>query len=101
MVIDVLRHVPHAWTADDGMVIHELVAPLLARGESATVSFEGVGAVTTSFVNGAFIELLERFDFPYIKAHLRVVKSTGQINRMIKERFDFEVNHRQPPRSAE
>ena len=100
-IIAVADHARRAYTSDDGIVIHDLVAPVLRRGESVVVSFKDVDAATTSFVNGAFIELLESFDFDFIKAHLRIVDSKSWINRMIKERFDFEVNHRQPPRSAE
>ena len=100
MSIDVLTHAPRAYTYDDGAAIHDLIAPVLARGEVATVSFAGVDAVSTSFVNGAFIDLLERFDFDFIKRHLRVVKSTGQINRTIKERFAFEAGRRRPTPGA-
>lgn len=101
MVVEVLRCVARPYTAEDGVVVHDAILPGLERGEIVTVSFEGANAVSTSFVNCAFIELLERFDFAFIKAHLRVVKSTGQINRMIKQRFYFEVNRRQPPHAAE
>jgi hypothetical protein len=102
MVIEILKHVPQAYTADDGQVIHDLIVPAFERGEAVTVSFSGVGAVPTSFVNAAFVELLERFDFAFIKKHLRIVESTRQINSLIKERFDFETGHRtHPTRAAE
>ena len=100
MVIDILKQVPQAYTADAGQVIHDMIVPALERGEAVTVSFKGVGAVPTSFVNAAFIELLEQFDFAFIKSHLRIVESTRQINNVIKERFDFEVNHRTPTRAG-
>ena len=59
-----------------------------------TVSFEGVSYVSTSFVNSAlaFINLLENFTFNTIKAKLSFIKSTIQINKLIKERFAFETN---------
>ena len=61
-IIAVADHARRAYTSDDGIVIHDLVAPVLRRGESVVVSFKDVDAATTSFVNGAFIELLESFD---------------------------------------
>lgn len=57
-----------------------------------TVSFEGVSYVSISFVNSAlaFINLLENFTFNTIEAKLSFIKSTIQINKLIKERFTFE-----------
>nr|WP_277422185.1 STAS-like domain-containing protein [Streptococcus downei] len=63
----------------------------MRAGEEVTVSFEGVSYVSTSFVNSAFINLLENFTFNTIKAKLSFIKSTIQINKLIKERFAFET----------
>nr|WP_179959078.1 DUF4325 domain-containing protein [Streptococcus mutans] len=62
----------------------------MRAGEEVRVSFEGVSYVSTSFVNSAFIHLLENFIFNTIKAKLSFIKSTIQINKLIKERFVFE-----------
>ncbi|MCB5015119.1 STAS-like domain-containing protein [Streptococcus mutans] len=67
-----------------------LVEDTLRAGEEVMVSFEGVSDVSTSFVNSAFINLLENFTFKTIKAKLSFIKSTIQINKLIKERFTFE-----------
>ncbi|NLR05603.1 DUF4325 domain-containing protein [Streptococcus mutans] len=67
-----------------------LVEDALRAGEEVTVSFEGVSYVSTSFVNSAFINLLENFTFNTIEAKLSFIKSTIQINKLIKERFAFE-----------
>ncbi|MGY3718642.1 STAS-like domain-containing protein [Sutcliffiella cohnii] len=40
------------------------------------VSFQEISALNTSFVNSAFIELLNDYDFPFIKENLRFVDST-------------------------
>ncbi|MGT2749641.1 STAS-like domain-containing protein [Streptococcus orisasini] len=75
-----------------GLKILTLVEEALRAGEEVTVSFEGVSYVSTSFVNSAFINLLENFTFNTIKTKLSFVKSTIQINKLIKERFAFESN---------
>ncbi|MED2005353.1 DUF4325 domain-containing protein [Brevibacillus laterosporus] len=58
------------------------------------MSFSGVDGVPSSFVNSAFIQLLEDFTFEEIRQNLRFINSTKQINQMIKSRFEFEVNER-------
>jgi hypothetical protein len=100
MVIEILDHVAQACTADDGKVVHDLIVPALDRGDVVTVSFKGIDAVPSSFVNAAFIELLERFDFPFIRDHLKIVNSSRQINRLIKERFGFEVERYERSRAV-
>lgn len=91
MVINVLDHVPHCHTWSDGDVIGNLLRRALRRGERAVVSFHGVADVPSSFVNAAFISLLDSFDQDFIKAHLSVVDSTRQINSMIRQRFQSEA----------
>lgn len=58
----------------------------------SAVSFKGVTSLNSSFVNSAFIELLNDFDFSYIRQNLKFTNSTAQINSIIKNRFSFEVN---------
>ena len=75
-----------------GLKILTLVEDALKAGDEVMVSFEGVSYVSTSFVNSAFINLLENFTFNTIKAKLSFIKSTIQINKLIKERFAFDTN---------
>ncbi|MGT2883374.1 STAS-like domain-containing protein [Streptococcus ferus] len=75
-----------------GLKILSLIEDALRAEEEVTVSFEGISYVSTSFVNSAFINLLENFAFNTIKAKLSFIKSTIQINQLIKERFAFETN---------
>src|SRR5579871_3178096 len=94
MVINILDHISYCHSHNDGEVIASLITPHLKRGEQITLSFSGVYSVPSSFVNSAFIRLLDEFTFEYIRGHLMFVHSTKQINEMIKKRFDFEVNKR-------
>lgn len=94
MVIKILSHVGQAYTANDGLVIQRLLAEAFTREETVTLSFEGVDAVPSSFVNGAFVGLLDRYGYGFIKKHVRIVNSTKQINGMIKSRLDDEMSRR-------
>lgn len=94
MVINVLDYVRYCYSHTDGQIIFNLIFPAIKRGEMVTVSFKGVNAVPSSFVNAAFINLLEYYTFETIRDKLKFASSTKQINEMIKRRFDFEVNHR-------
>jgi hypothetical protein len=94
MVIRALDYVQHCYTQADGQVIFDRILPFLKRGEAVELSFEGVETVPSSFVNTALIRLLDTVNFQHIKSNLKFTNTTKQINEMIKNRFDFEVNHR-------
>ena len=63
MVIKILDHVNRCMTNKDGCIIFNIINPLLNNGHQVTVSFQGVDSVTTSFINSAFIELLQYYSF--------------------------------------
>lgn len=79
MVIVALDHVPHCFSQDDGIVIHDLLAPCFAASRSITLSFAGVEDVTSSFVNSALVPFVERYGADYVKAQLRVTRATKQV----------------------
>jgi len=45
---------------------------------------------TSSFVHAAFVALLDHFPYAEVKARLRVIESTRQINDVIKTRPVFQ-----------
>jgi hypothetical protein len=94
MVIKVKDHVARCYSNQDGRTVLEQIKPPLLAENKVVVSFEGVDSVTSSFVNSAFVELLNSLDFSQIKANLHFVNSNAQINRTIKNRFEFEVDRR-------
>lgn len=89
MVIRILDHVEHASTYDDGEVIFNLLAPSIQRGEDITISFEGVSAVPSAFINASLVRLAEVVSVQEVRKHLRIVQSTRQINELVRSRFDF------------
>jgi len=94
MKINVLDYVNRCYTHKDGEVIADIITSCLKRGGCVAISFGGVYAVPSSFVNSAFISLLDDFTFADIRERVTFVDSTKQINDLIKTRFDFEVNKR-------
>lgn len=87
MVIIALDHVQHCFSQADGAVIHDLIAPHIAAGQSLTLSFTGVEDVTSSFVNSALVPLVEKHGAPFVKSRLQIVRATSQVADTIKRCF--------------
>ncbi|MGE1025115.1 STAS-like domain-containing protein [Bacillus sp. GMs2/2] len=92
--IEVLNYVNQCYSNDDGKVIQDLIRKAFMQHEKVGVSFEGVTSLNSSFINTAFIELLNEYDFSFIRNHLTFINSTSQINTAIRNRFNFEVHER-------
>ena len=88
MVIAVLDHVPHCYTADDGLVVAGILRREFSMKRCVALSFRGAHTIPSSFANAAFVTLLDAFDVDFIKQHLRIVDSTAQINSMIRDRLN-------------
>jgi len=91
-LIRILDHVDHCYSNADGDIIRKEITQLLLSGSKVIVSFQGVDSASSSFINSAFIELLDKYDFTFIKQHIKFADSTRTINETIKRRFSFEVN---------
>jgi hypothetical protein len=91
MVINVKTLAGAADTSEQGDALFRVLAPVLTRGDAAVVSFEGIEVATTSFVNVAFVELLSVVSLPQIKAQVKVVRSSKQINDLIRARLTSEA----------
>jgi hypothetical protein len=89
MVVRILDHVANCSSYADGDTIFNIIGPVIQRGEDVVLSFEGVEAVPSSFINAAIVRLIEIVSLKEIKTHLKVIKSTRQINALIRGRIDF------------
>jgi len=89
MVIRILDHVQTASTYEDGDVIYRLINGPISQGEPVTVSFDGVLAVPSAFVNAAFVRLVESNPIDRVRRCLRIADSTRAINELIRGRFSF------------
>ncbi|MEK8128646.1 STAS-like domain-containing protein [Paenibacillus filicis] len=93
-MIRVLDHVDRCYSNSDGDDVRSLIFEQFETGTKTTISFDGVDSVSSSFINSAFIDLLDQYSFDYIRQNLSFIDSTKSINELIKKRFSFEVNER-------
>ncbi|WP_022721697.1 STAS-like domain-containing protein [Rhodopseudomonas sp. B29] len=93
MQISIRRTSGYADTATQGEIILQMLRSALRSGANVTIDFDGVTTATSSFANTAFVPLLDEFSFDQIKQRLRIVRSTRQINEMIKRRLDRESSN--------
>lgn len=91
MDIVILDIVKQCYSQSDGQKVYDYIYKFVEKEQKINVSFERVDAVPSSFVNSAFIQLLEHFDFEQIKRNISFTNTSPQINEMIKKRFKFEV----------
>lgn len=89
VTIRIAEHVKQASTYDDGQVIFDLISPRIIGNEPVEVSFAGIQAVPSAFVNAAFLQLLEVAPLEAIQRNLKISDSTKFINELIKQRFEF------------
>jgi STAS-like domain of unknown function (DUF4325) len=92
MVIRILDHVQFPSGYDNGEIIFDLIKSGLDKDEEVIVSFDGIHAVASPFVNAAFLRLIEFMPFEKIKRLLKIQNSTKDINELVKARFNFVVN---------
>ncbi|AEU41295.1 hypothetical protein llh_10595 [Lactococcus cremoris subsp. cremoris A76] len=83
------------YTNDDGKKLNQFILSEFKNQNPVTVSFDGITEVNSSFVNSAFIQLLEEnYNFDYIRKNLSFSDTNKQINSLILSRFSFEVKRR-------
>ncbi len=92
MVVRILDIVPGANTPEQGDRVFAALHKALRNPGSVVVSFNGVQTATSSFVHAAFVPLLDHFLYRDLKARLRVIDSTRQINDMIKSRLEHSAS---------
>lgn len=95
-LIRVLDFVDRCYNSDDGQVIHDVIVDRLKNDCELIVSMDGVDSVPSSFVNVAFISLLDFLSFNEVKQRVHFVNTNSQINDMIRSRFNFEAKRRAP-----
>ncbi len=91
MVVRILDIVTGADTADQGQHVLGHIRAALQTGSDVVISFDGVQSATSSFVNSAFVPLLDDLSLDDIKRRVTVVRSSRQINDMIRTRLTREA----------
>ncbi len=90
-IIKISDYVNQCYSNDDGQIIFELLKSKLESQETVQVSFEGFDIAASSFINSAFIQLLDNFSFETIKSMISFIHSNKSINDLIKLRFQSET----------
>lgn len=89
VTVRVLDHVKQASSYDDGKVIFDLISKPIEEGSDVSLSFAGVLAVPSAFVNASVVRLLDKVPVEELRHHLRIIESTRAINELIRERINF------------
>lgn len=89
VAIRIADYVDRPSNYDDGQKIFNLIVNDITADRPVKVSFEGITAVPSAFVNAAFIQLIERTTLSRIRKNLSIVESTKFINDLIRSRFEF------------
>jgi hypothetical protein len=91
MVIKMVNYVSQCYSNSDGAIIYSIIDRYIDEKE-IVLSFEGIDIVSSSFVNAALIPFIKIIGFNKIKIKFKIIKTTKQINDMIKRRFQFEAS---------
>lgn len=100
MVIFIKDQVDHCYTSQDGQKIFDTIFRVLKTKNSVLLDFQGIDAVSSTFVNVALVRLLSYFSFDEIKKTVGFINSNKNINSMIKSRLTFESSKQEDKISA-
>lgn len=94
MVIVIKEHTNTTYSYEDGLVIFKIILSAIENNEQVQVDFRDISSIPSSFVNSAFVQLLEKLSFDQVRKNLTFINSTKQINDLIKSRFRFVVEQK-------
>lgn len=94
MVVRALDHVRRCYAPADGAVIADILRRGFSEGHRVVLSFDGVTDVPSSFVNAAFVSLLDDYPFETLKTQLTIIDATKQIADMIRRCLAIAVRNR-------
>ncbi len=97
MTILATDHTKSFITGDDGFKIGRYLVDFFKKtnyNEVATISFYGVDFMTPSFVNGAFLYLIDLFGEDFFKKNVKVTQATNSIAQILRSSiqsyFDYK-----------
>lgn len=89
VAIKITDHVEHASSYEDGQKIFDLLVNEIKSDIIVELSFQGIHAVPSAFINAALVQLIEVVPKEQIFRNLKITNSTKFINELIKRRFSF------------
>ncbi|MEM7544051.1 MAG: STAS-like domain-containing protein [Pseudomonadota bacterium] len=91
MVVRIADHLEGCDTNVQGAVVRDMIMSSFSQNDAISLDFSDVHNVTSSFVNTAFIEVLEHFGMPMIKSHLKITGANRQVAKLIGDRMRIEA----------
>ena len=78
-------------TNEDGDLLFNIIRDEFEKDNKVNISMLDVYGLNTSFVNSAFIQLLEHYSYDFIKKNLTFSNSNKQINDVILENCKYQT----------
>ena len=94
MVLSIQDLTPRQFDGADGQRVYDALYPYVLSGTPVDLSFAGVRAATSSFVNEALVRLLDSVAYDDIKRLVRITDVSRPVGRLIQDRFAFETTRR-------
>lgn len=95
-LLNVRQHIDSCYSNEDGFVIYSILKQKIEHGEVVSVSFKGFTFITTSFINSAFIDLIEEYSFETFRNFVKIIDSPKSIIDSIKKRVtDYQKYSKQ------
>lgn len=83
--IEIQNTPPCPETGDRSDVIFKKILKELNDHNFVAVSFKGIRKISTSFIDRAFVPLLDHYPLDYIESNVKFADSTVDINTKIKK----------------
>jgi hypothetical protein len=87
MVIQLKKDLVGWATTEDGEALFSLLLPSIQNGGPVTVDFAGINAVSSSFVNSAFVALRDRVGYDHLSKHLRMLNLHPSVAALLRRRL--------------
>tara|TARA_R110002124_G_scaffold285213_1_gene463461 strand:+ start:800 stop:1093 length:294 start_codon:yes stop_codon:yes gene_type:complete len=84
MVINLAKNMKFCASREDALAAHKIIKSALVKHDVVCVSFSGISGISSSFVNGALIPLLEIMPFIELQRRVKITNIAPQGAEIIK-----------------
>lgn len=95
MVINVSSLITHCYTYEEGLILSKAIIDALSTEKKIQLSFKGINAISSSFINGAFIPVIKNIGLSSFMEKIKIIDSNKTINEVIKLRLMSGCDHHQ------
>ncbi len=87
--VRVRDYAPPAYTYEEGVAVGQVLRPYIQRGEQTQLSFEGVSAASSSFINGLVQELTNKLEPDRVFGLLSITHASPRIKELMRIRVSL------------